>query len=50
MGAMLPWLVSQLGKNGIVRAGEEAHFVPFIVEPVKMHEASVRALTFTLPE
>jgi hypothetical protein len=37
MGAIVPWLVSQLGKNGTVRAGEQAHVVPFIVEPVKTH-------------
>jgi hypothetical protein len=24
MGAILPWLVSQLGKNGTVKAGEKA--------------------------
>jgi hypothetical protein len=33
-----------------VRAGEEAHFVPFIVEPAKMHEEAAATVTFTLPE
>jgi hypothetical protein len=40
MGAILPGLVSQLGKSGTVKAGEE-HPLSLIVEPVKIHEASV---------
>jgi hypothetical protein len=36
MGAVLLWLVSQLGKVGTVRAGEDADAVSFIVELVKI--------------
>jgi hypothetical protein len=33
-----------------MKAREEAPSVPFIVEPVKMHETPGRAVMFTLPE
>jgi hypothetical protein len=47
MGAILPWLVSQLGKSGAVKAGEEAPPVPHR-RAGENHEASGRAVTFTL--
>jgi len=47
MGAILPcWFHSLVNREGRRRARS----APFIVEPVKVHEASVRAVMFTLPE
>jgi hypothetical protein len=49
MGAILPcWFHILVKRN---REGRRrARSVPFIVEPVKMREASVRAMMFTLPK